>query len=120
MVVDCTSSLKNPISKVAVKDADEVIRLATPELKSMSWYNSQLSVYSDPEFRLDRQIQGVNATTNDVYLPIDEASSHLHFISFKLPYSWKLKQQMLDGKLTQPMQDKNYNEKLKAIVEKVI
>ena len=120
VIVDCTSNLKNPLSKAAIKDADEVIRLATPDLKSMSWYNSQLKLFADPEYRLDRQIQGINAITNDIYLPIDETASHLHFLSFKLPYSWQLKQQTLDGKLIELLKDKNYNEKMKAIVEKII
>lgn len=36
VVVDCTSNLKNPLSRVAVMEAETVIRLATPDLKSMS------------------------------------------------------------------------------------
>lgn len=44
IIIDCTSSLTNPLSKVAIKESDEVIRLATPDLKSVSYYSSQMSL----------------------------------------------------------------------------
>lgn len=118
--MDCTSNLKNPISRVAIKEADEVIRLASPDLKSVSFFASQLPLYADPVFGLDRQIQGINVPDADLYMPIDEAKSRLHDPRFVIPYSWAVKQQMLDGKLTEPVNDKRFNDKFKAIVEKIV
>lgn len=120
IVVDCTSRLSNPISRVAIKEADEVIRLATPDLKSVSYYASQMQLYADPIFRLDAHIQGINVPDEDLYMPIEEAKSHLHDVSFTIPYSRLVKQQMLDGKLYEAVNDKRFNEKFKAIVSKVV
>ena len=120
VIVDCTSNLKNPISRVAIKEADEVIRLASPDLKSVSFFASQLTLYADPVFGLDRQIQGINVPDADLYMPIDEAKSRLHDPRFVIPYSRAVKQQMLDGKLTEPVNDKRFNDKFKAIVEKIV
>ena len=106
--------------KVAVKEADEVIRLASPDLKSVSFFASQLPLYADPVFGLDRQIQGINVPDADLYMPIDEAKSRLHDPRFVIPYSRAVKQQMLDGKLTEPVNDKRFNDKFKAIVEKIV
>lgn len=120
IIIDCTSRLSNPISRVAIKEADEVIRLATPDLKSVSYYASQMQLYADPAFRLNEHIQGINVPDEDLYMPIEEAKSHLHDVSFTVSYSRQVKQQMLDGKLYESVNDKRFNEKFKAIVEKVV
>ena len=120
VIVDCTSNLKNPISRVSIKEADEVIRLASPDLKSVSFFASQLPLYADPVFGLDRQIQGINVPDADLYMPIEEAKSRLHDPRFVIPYSRAVKEQMLDGKLTEPVNDKKFNDKFKAIVDKIV
>lgn len=120
VIVDCTSNLKNPISKVAIKEADEVIRLATPDLKSVSFYSSQLPLYADPIYKLDQHIQGINVPDADLYMPIDEAKSRLHDPRFVISYSRIVKEQMLDGKLMEPVSDKKFNDRIRAIVDKII
>ena len=120
VVVDCTSALKNPISRVAIKEADTVIRLASPDLKSISFFSSQLPLYGDPVFRLEEHIEGINVPDADLYMPIEEAKSRLHDPRFVVPYSRAVKQQMLDGKLTKPLNDKKYNDRIKSIVEKIV
>lgn len=120
VIIDCTSSLKNPLSKVAVREADEVIRLSAPNLKSVSYLASQLPLYIDPMFRLEKHIQGICVTDADLYMPIDEAKAQLHDVRFTIPYSRAVKQQMLDGNLYEVVNDKKFNDKFKAIVEKVV
>jgi len=120
IIIDCTSNLSNSISRYAIKAADEVIRLATPDLKSISYYTSQLQLYTDPIFRLNEHIQGINVPDEDLYMPIEDAKAHLQDLSFTLPYSRAVKQQMLDGKLFAPINDKKYNDKLKQIVNKIV
>ncbi len=120
VIIDCTNSLKNPLSKVAVREADEVIRLSSPNLKSISYFVSQLPLYSDPMFRLEEHIEGICVTDEDLYMPIDDAKSHLHDVRFTIPYSRAVKQQMLDGNLFESVNDKKFNDKFKAIVEKVV
>ena len=120
VIVDCTSSLKNPLAKVAVREADTVIRLSAPTLKSVSFMASQLPLYADPMFRLEEHIEGINVIDEDLYMPIDEARSHLHDVRFTIPYSRAVKQQMLDGDLYEVVGDKKFNGKFKSIVEKIV
>ncbi len=120
VIIDCTSSLDNQLSKVAIREADQVIRLSAPNLKSISYLSSQLPLYIDPMFRLEEHIQGICVTDADLYMPIDEAKSQLHDVRFTIPYCRAVKQQMLDGNLYEVTKDKNFNKKFKAIVEKVV
>lgn len=120
VIVDCTASLKNPMAKVAVQDADTVIRLSAPNLKSASYLASQLPLYADPAYRLDEQIEGLCVTDADLYMPIEEAKAQLHDVRFTIPYSRAVKQQMLDGNLYEVVGDKNFLGKFKAIVEKIV
>ena len=120
VIIDCTSNLKNPISKIAIKEADEVIRLASPDLKSVSFFASQLPTIADPAFRLDSQIQGINVPDGELFMPIDEARARLYDPRFVIPYSRSVKQQMLDGKLIEPTGDRKFNERMSAIAEKMV
>lgn len=120
VVVDCTSGLSSLISRHAVKHADEVIRLSSPDLRSISWLSSQLPLFSDPVFRLDRQIQGLNVPDSDLYMPVEEAKAHIQDIRFTLPYSRSVRQQMMDGKLWQNTNDRDFNRIMHSIAEKVV
>ena len=120
VIVDCTGSLENPLAKVAIQEADTVFRLSAPTLKSVSFLVSQLPLYADPSFRLDRHIQGICVTDEDLYMPIEEAKAQLRDVRFTLPFSRAVKQQMLDGNLYEAVGDKQFNAKLKAIMEKIV
>lgn len=119
VVVDCTSELTG-LSAAAMKIADVVIRLAAPDLKSMSFFASQLPLYGDSGFNADQHIIGINITENELYLPIEETKIHYKDVSFVLPYCRELKAQMQSGELTQFVADKKYRNMIKKIAEKVV
>ena len=121
VIVDCTSNLSdNVIAQTAIEKADQIIRLSSPDLKSMSFYLSQLAVYGDSKYRLDEHIHGINTPNVDVFMPIEEAKSHLKDVAFTLPYSDEIKEQMQEGLLYEPSKDKRFNKRMKEIAEKVV
>ena len=120
LIIDCTSSLSNPISGAAVKTAGQVIRLASPDLSSVSFFSSQLRLYADTAYRLNEQITGLNTPDSDLFMPIEEAKKRIPDVRFTIPYCREVKQQMLNGKLYAEVADKKFNEKLRAIAEKVV
>ena len=120
LIVDCTSSLSNPIAGVAVRTAGQVIRLASPDLASVSFFSSQLRLYTDPEYWLNEHIAGLNTPDSDLFMPIEDAKKRFSDVRFTIPYCREVKQQMLDGKLYAEVTDKKFNEKLRAIAEKVV
>lgn len=119
VIVDCTSQM-NVLSKVAIQDADTVIRLVSPDLKSITFCSSQLPLYADPAYHSGQHIVGLNINRNDVYLPVEDAKQHFGAVSFVLPFSQDIRLQTINGTLADRTKDKSYNDKLKAIAGKVI
>jgi len=120
VIVDCDSNLSgNILSEVAVTTADEVIRLASPDLKCISWYLSQKAVYSNEKYDWDKHIQGLNIPTNDVSAPVEDAKSHLKEVSFVLPFSRSVKEQIQRGVLYETSLDKKFNKVMTAIATEV-
>lgn len=120
VVVDCTSNLSNVISNTAVKDANEIIRLASPDLKSISYYASQMPLYAEPVYRLDEHLQALNIPDAELYIPLEDAKQHFRDVRFTVPHSREAKQQMMDGKLLDNINDKKFNKKFKAVVERLV
>ena len=120
LIMDCTSNLSNPIAGAAVKTAGQVIRLASPDLSSVSFFSSQLRLYADPAYLLNEQITGLNIPNSDLFMPIEDAKKRIPDVRFTIPYCREVKQQMLDGKLYAEVADKKFNERLRTIAEKVV
>lgn len=119
VIADCTAEM-NTLSKAAVTDADSVIRIVSPDLKSISFCSSQLPLYTDPLLKPDQHIIGLNVNESEVYMPVEDARQHFGGVSFTLPYSREIRLQTINGTLTGKTKDKKYNAKLKAVTEKVI
>jgi len=120
VIVDCTSNLDNLLSNIALEEAETIIRLATPNLKSISFFSSQLPLYSNPKYKKEQHILVMNTTEKELYMPIEEATTHFKDIAFILPYCRDLREQSLDGDLLKRITDKKFNAMLKMIAEKMV
>ena len=121
VIVDCSSNLENSVlSATAIEMADQIIRLASPDLKCISYYLSQLPVYADGKYRLGEHIQGLNTPNADVFMPVEEAKAHLKDVRFTVPFSTAVKVQMQSGSLVEPTGDKAFDNRMWEIAEKVV
>lgn len=121
VIIDCDSNLTGSIlSETAVCEADEVIRLASSDLKSISWYLSQKAVYSEEKYRWDKHIQGLNIPNADVFVPVEDVKTHLKDVTFTLPFSRAVKEQMQKGTLYEICTDRRFNKKMKVIAKRIV
>lgn len=121
VVVDCTSNLDgNVLAQTAIEKADQILRLSSPDLGSISFFLSQLPVYADSKYRLDDHIVGINIPNADVFMPIEEAKTQIGDVSFTVPFSTAVKEQMQGGKLYAKTSDKRFEKKIKEIASKVV
>ena len=117
VIVDCPPVPDgNLLAVVAMERAQQVLSLATPDLSSMSFFLSQLPLFSDTA----KFIQGLNTVTEDVFLPIEEAKAHLKDLCFTVPFCREVKEQSLSGKLWESVSDKRFNKRMREIAERVV
>ena len=117
VIVDCPSVPDgNLLAVAAMERAQQVLSLATPDLSSMSFFLSQLPLFSDPA----KFIQGLNTVTEDVFLPIEEAKAHLKDLCFTVPFCREVKEQSLSGKLWEQTTDKRFHKRMTEVAQKVV
>ncbi len=121
LIIDCPSLLDgNPLAACGMELADQIIRLASPDLKSISYYLSTLPMLTDTKFRPDEHIQGLNVPCGDVCMPIEEAKAHLGQLAFTVPFSRAVKMQMQCGQILAPTHDKAFEKRMEDIAQKVV
>jgi MinD-like ATPase involved in chromosome partitioning or flagellar assembly len=121
VIVDCSSNLESDtLASVGIELANQIIRLASPDLKSISFYLSQLPVYGDVKYRLDEHIQGINTPNADVFMPIEEAKSHLNEVAFSLPFCLEVKEQLQQGTVHEAVRDKLFAKRMREIAREVV
>lgn len=94
VVIDCSSYIANDIlSAVALMEADNVLRLANCDPKSVSYFSSQLPLLEDAEWDVDKQYKV--ASNVKPYQAADHIGKALGDATFVLPYSQELEEQYL-------------------------
>lgn len=117
VVVDCTDDPTDTLSQNALRAADHVIRVITPDLKGMAWYMSNKNLLQTEEEKL---LNAVSVTDSDLFLPIEEVCSAFPSVTAILPYSKALRRQMTDGRLYESAKDRAYDRKLRHLIRKVV
>ena len=121
VVVDCGSYIANDIlSAVALMESDSVLRLANCDLKSVSYFSSQLPLLKDTRWDADKQYKVASNVKPQ------QAAEHigkvLGSVAFKLPYSQELEEQYLAGTLLSDLTMKDsrpYRKELDRILKEV-
>ena len=98
IVVDCGSYIANDIlSAVALMEADSVIRLSNADLKSVSYFSSQLPLLRDGKWDADKQYKV--ASNVKPWQAGEQIGQALGAVAFTLSYSRELEDQYLAGNL---------------------
>ncbi|NCB42263.1 MAG: ParA family protein [Clostridia bacterium] len=102
VVVDCGSHIAADIlSAVTLIEADSVLRLASCELKSVSYFSSQLQLLMDHRWEADRQYK--IASNVKAHEAGDQLAAALGNTVFQLPHSEELESQYLAGNLLEDL-----------------
>ena len=91
VIVDCGSYIANDI--LSAVEADNVLRLANCDPKSVSYFSSQLPLLEDAEWDVDKQYKV--ASNVKPYQAADHIGKALGDATFVLPYSQELEEQYL-------------------------
>lgn len=121
-VIDCSSHITDDLLTVAaLEKADITIRIANPNLKSISYFQSQGPLLQESRFHCAKQVSVIN----DI-LPTQDDAPIFEFFgnqAYKLPHVPELQEQFDSGSLLDTPFGKNareYVRTLKIIVKEVI
>lgn len=115
VVVDCGSYIANDIlSAVALMEADSVLSLGGCDLKTVSYFASQIPVLEGAKMDMEKQYR--------VSSNVKPRQAESRAGAFKLPYSPEIEEQYLSGKLLDDLAMKDsreYRSELKRMIKEV-
>ena len=119
VIVDCMSVPEsNFLTKVALENADQTVRISTPDLKCLSFQMSQLKKFASMGYLHGDEVAVMNIPRQEFNLAAADARLHLGKIAFTIPYCGELTEQYMEGNLYEPMKDKRFMQIIKAVAER--
>lgn len=105
IIVDCSSYFHHDLlTRTALELSDRVIRLITPDLKAVSFFDALLPLLSDRKFGLAHQ-QKILSNVKAQY-PRDMVASRFDVSANELPFVAELENQYLEARLFESLADK--------------
>lgn len=120
IVVDCeTDPQSSVLTDYAMKQANVMCKIATPELSSLSFFHSQNSVMQAGGYYPSNQLFVMNIPNEDLTMLAADTGAHLGKVDLIVPYSPILREQYLEGTLVMSTHDKKYMQAIGVAVEAV-
>ncbi|MBO4354423.1 MAG: hypothetical protein J5860_05715 [Clostridia bacterium] len=120
IVVDCSSDLKTSIiSDAALKCADRMIYLFSPDIKCLSFTLSQMPIIKSAGYVSDNMIRVMNVSAGDVTMPTAAIRTYVGEVKYTLPFSGEIARQYVEGTLADFPKDKKYNRVLSALCDEL-
>ena len=115
--VDCTDEENDLISQFALREANQIVMVIAPDLKSMVYLASNETELGE---KGEYALRILNVTENELYSPTDDVRGVVKNIGYVLPYSKQIRGQHLDGLLYERAKDKKYRRELEKIINKIM
>ena len=121
VIVDCSSALHdNILSIAALEIADEILRLCSCDLKSISYYSSYLPLISDRRFHAEQHIKVL--TNLHSYEGGAEYENAFGGVKYSLPYLPEIEAQAATMNLCESLSGKvgkTYEDSISAMIKEV-
>lgn len=118
VIVDCMSLPDaSSLTKIALENAHQNIRLYTPDLKCLSFQMSQNKIFAAAGYIKNEDISVMNIPRQELGF---SAKIYLGKIAFTLPFSLALTEQYMEGNLALSLKDKRYTQVMSKIIERLV
>ena len=122
IIIDCSSNVTTDVlSRTALELSDQVIRLITPDLKSVSYFDSTLPLIAERKLNLQNHIRVISKVKPD--MPKDAVSNKFGGIQRELTFSEEIERQYYEGLLFEALIDKKseaYIQSLMSLTDAII
>jgi MinD-like ATPase involved in chromosome partitioning or flagellar assembly len=117
IIIDCTSIIASDVlSALVLEMADKVIRLISCDLKSISYFSSQLPLLADSRFSTEKHIKCASSVKS--MQAEQHVSAVFKGVQYSLPYCPEVEEQYLNGDVFKDMQT-NAGKKYSKEIEKM-
>jgi len=116
IVIDCSSLVSYDIlSRTALELSDKVIRLISPDLKAISFYDSCLPMIAERKYNLQNHIKVLSNVKSS--MPKDHVANKYGGITLELPFSTEIETQYFEGALFDRLSSKESHGYLNTLDE---
>ena len=120
IIVDCESvPTSSVLSDFSMRNAGKCIKLCTPELSSIGFYQSQNGIMLAGGYYPEQTLTVMNIPSPDLMMLASDAAVHIGKTEYTLPYSQSVRDAYLEGRLYGQIQDKKYVRAVERIAEAV-
>lgn len=105
IIIDCSSHIGEDLfSRAALELSDLVIRLITPDLKAISYFDSCLPLLSERKYNVGKQLKVISNVKPE--MPRDMVANKFGGIDLELKYSCELERQFVEARLFEALIEK--------------
>jgi len=105
IIIDCSSHIGEDLfSRAALELSDQVIRLITPDLKAISYYDSCLPLLGERKYNVGKQLKIISNVKPE--MPRDMVANKFGGIHLELKYSNELERQFFEARLFEELVEK--------------
>jgi MinD-like ATPase involved in chromosome partitioning or flagellar assembly len=117
IIIDCTSIIASDVlSAVSLEVADKVLRLISCDLKSISYYSSQLPFLVDSRFNTENHIKCASSVKS--MQAEQHVSAVFKGVQYSLPYCPEIEEQNLNGDIFKDLRT-NAGKQYSKVIEKM-
>ena len=105
IIVDCSSYFHHDLlTRSALELSDQVIRLITPDLKAISFYDAALPLIGERKYNLTNHVKVLSNVKSE--MPKDIVGNRFGGIQRELAHSEELERQFIEARLFEDLSDK--------------
>ena len=120
IIVDCESvPTSSVLTEFSLKNAEIMIKLCTPDLSCIGFYQSQHSLMLTGKYYPDKILTIMNVPSADLTMLASDAAMHVGNVDIIVPYSGSVRDQYLEGRLYQKTWDRKFTQAVEKTVEAV-
>ena len=120
IIVDCESvPTISVLTEFSLKNAEIMIKLCTPDLSCIGFYQSQHSLMLTGKYYPDKILTIMNVPSADLTMLASDAAMHVGNVDIIVPYSESVRDQYLEGRLYGRSYDRKFSQAVGKAVEAV-
>lgn len=122
IIIDCSSHVgEDLLSRAALELSDQVIRLTSPDLKAISFFDSCLPLLGERKYKVGNQLKVLSNVKPE--MPRDIVANKFGGVYGELSYVPELERQFYEARLLDPLAEKKskpYTDVVKKLVDQIV